>query len=114
MDIVIIRGDTYNMPITFNNSDWSVVDLTGCVIFFTVKPKGNSKSDDSDSVIQKRISSHTDPTHGKSLLVLSSTDTDIAYWEYIYDFQLKTSGWDIHSTSKGTFTIENDVTKSTV
>jgi hypothetical protein len=66
--------------------------LTDTSIFFTVKPKGNSKSDDTDAIISKKITVHTDPTAGKSLLVLSSSDTDIPQGEYVYDFQLKTAG----------------------
>jgi C4-dicarboxylate transporter len=112
-DIEIIRGDTYNMPITFKNDDGSVVNLTGTTIFFTVKPKGNSKSDDTDAVISKTITVHTDPTAGKSMLVLASSDTAIPNGEYAFDFQLKTLGGDIHSTAKGAFIVQNDITKRT-
>jgi hypothetical protein len=47
------------------------------------------------------------------LLVLSSSDTDIPQGEYVYDFQLKTAGWDIHSTMKWVFSVLNDITKRT-
>lgn len=110
----IIRGDTYNIPMTFTNNDWTEVDLTWCVVFFTAKPKWSSKTDDTDAVISKTISVHTDPTHWKTTLILSSADTDIPSWEYIYDCQLKTSWGDIHSTQKDVLIVENDITKRIV
>jgi hypothetical protein len=61
--ISIIRGDTYNLPVTFRNKDLTPVILTSCTVFFTVKPKANSNpTDDTDALISKKITQHTTPT----------------------------------------------------
>ena len=111
--ISVIRWDDCNKAITLR-SNGNPVNLTGSVIFFTVKDKNKIKADNDDTyIIKKDITEHIDAEAGKTALILTNTDTKVPTWIYIYDFQIKTSGWEIHSTLKGEFIVLEDVTKRT-
>ena len=76
--ITLIRGDDYAIPMTFTNADGSAYDLTDCTVRFTVKSTQELvANDDTDAVIAKVITSHSDPEAGETVLTLSHTDTAI-------------------------------------
>jgi len=80
----IARGDTDFLEIEVINEDTEApVDITGAVIYFTVK-KSSSESD-LEALIYKEISGHTDSINGKSRLDILSTDTDLPIGRYLYD-----------------------------
>lgn len=111
--ITIIRWDDYNMQIKFTNELWDI-DITWTTIFFTVKQEyWIDADDDTDAVISKNITVHSDPTHWITILELTSADTDVSLWNYTYDFQLKTVWQQIHSTLRWDFVVVQDVTKRT-
>ena len=73
----------YELQFTKNNR---AIDITGWTIYFTVKSK---KSDtDGEALIQKDVTSHSDPTQGITLISLSATETDIIGSKY-YDIKIK-------------------------
>ena len=111
--ITIIKRDSYSFPIFFTDENCAELDITGYTLFFTVKTLATLDSADTSAIIQKSITSHTDPTHGKSLIELSNTDTDETAGTYYYDVQLKSPTGAITSCVKGEFIIEQDVTKRT-
>lgn len=112
-DLTLIRWDDYSIPITLTNADWSAYDLTNCTVYFTIKDIDKIDLPDSESaLLKKKITTHTDPTHWKTTLTLSNTDTNITIWEKRFDIQIKTAMWKIHSTMRWTVIIEDDVTKS--
>lgn len=111
--ITIIKRDSYSFPIYFENVNCGDLDITGYTLFFTVKTLANLDSADTLAIIQKSITSHTDPTHGESLITLTSTDTDQTAGTYYYDIQLKSPTGTITSCEKGEFIISQDVTKRT-
>lgn len=111
----VIRWDSYNIVVHFKNDDWTDINITNNVVFFTVKDIfGLEPSVDTNAKIQKTITVHSDPTHGKTILPLTASDTNLTPGEYVFDFQLKTATGDIHSTQSGTFIVTEDVTKRTV
>lgn len=112
--ITIIKRDSYSFPLTFKDADCNAIDITGYIIFFTVKTLATLDSDDTSALIQKTITSHTSPTTGQSLLTLTSTDTNQTAGTYYYDLQVKTPSGNIISCEKGEFIIAQDVTKRTV
>ena len=67
--------------------------------------------DDENAIIQKTITSHSDPTEGTTTLELDEADTNQPIGDYLYDIQIKWSNWDIKSIEKQTFSILQDVTK---
>ena len=87
-NITLKRGDDFIATITLK-VDNTPVDITGYTFFFTVKKRNDNVVNDSTALIQKIITSHTDPTNGITTLDLSNTDTDITPGEYFYDVQYK-------------------------
>jgi hypothetical protein len=114
-NIEVIRGNTRVLNLNFTE-DGSAIDITGYTVWFTVREKvaKTSVTTDTDAVIAKKQlpAELTDPTNGKTVITLSSTDTDIEPNNYIYDVQLKSDGGSIYSTSRGVFTVSGDVTRS--
>ncbi|MEI8390459.1 MAG: hypothetical protein WCG23_11320 [bacterium] len=83
-DWQIARGDTDYLEIEVVNEDTdSPVDITGAVIYFTVK-KSSSESD-AEALIFQEITAHTDSINGKSRLDILSSDTDLPIGRYLYD-----------------------------
>lgn len=110
--IEIIKRDTQVWTVKFTDENGSPIDLTGATVWFTAK-KYNKLSIDNDinKVIQKVITTHTNPTAWITTIELSSTDTDIAAGEYWYDIQL-TNAWSVQSIKKWILQVIQDVTVS--
>jgi len=108
-NIDIYQGDSYSWGFEFVANDMPL-DITNWTIYFTVK--ANITDPDSAALIQKIITSHTDPTHGKSALNLTHTETDtLPIGVALYDIQIKTSGGEIHTIYKGQVKVSADVTQ---
>jgi len=100
--------NTYKMTFTTNGS---VQDITGWTIFFTIKK--NVSQLDSAALISKTITTHSDPTQGISLLVLSSSDTDISSGNYVYDIRFKDTSNNIYAISPDNFIVLDYITQRT-
>ncbi len=112
-DITLIRGDTSSIDfqLTDNNTP---VDLTGATVFFTAKPALTNDTTDSTAVIEVEVTTHTDPINGKTVIPLSSTDTDITPGIYYYDIQIKRDTNIITSIRARKLEVVADVTRRTV
>lgn len=109
--LTIIRGDSAEIDVTFEDVDGTPINLTGKSVFFTVKEIDDiDGEDDSEAKISKKITVHTDPTAGETQIALSSEDTDLSPKDYLYDLQI-VSGGDVISTTKDFLEIIQDVTK---
>jgi hypothetical protein len=111
-DIDIIRGDTSSIQFEFSEGG-TPTDLTGATVYFTAKPALVNDVADSSAVIEVEVTSHTDPTAGKTLIPLTSTDTDVAAGVYFYDIQVKKANGDIISIPARKLEIFQDVTRRT-
>lgn len=82
----IFAGDDVSWVLNFTDSAGNPIDLTGATINFIVK--SDKTAPDSAAVIDKDITSHTDPTQGESKLVLTDIETDVTpnvyYGEFTY------------------------------
>ena len=107
-DLRIYRGDDKTYNLTFTNSSGTAIDITGYTIFFTVK--NYSGDSDDDAVIKKDITSHSDPTAGKTEITLSSTDTAQAIKKYCYDIQMKDGSGNITTVVEAFLFIVQDIT----
>ncbi len=107
-DILIIRGDTVSVPITFTG-----IDLTGSTVFFTAKPAISNSADDSDATIEAQTSSHSDPTNGKTVIALTSTLTNVTPGKYFYDIQIKAADGTITSIPVRILEVFGDITRRT-
>lgn len=109
----IIRGDTYEIPVSFKNANGSAYDLTGCTVYFTVKALSVlDESNDDNAIIAKEYSSGLD-TSGVVTLILSTTDTNQTSGDYVWDLQIKTADDEIISSQRGKMKIVYDVTRRT-
>jgi len=106
------RGDDDPLDLAFTDGDDVVIDITGATIFFTVKE--NETDADADALISKDITSHTDPTAGKTSIDITAADTnDLDPGTYYYDIQYKSALGKIATIEKGNFTILADITRRT-
>lgn len=108
LQIDLYRGDTYSWEFAFTSAGVEE-DITGWTLYFTVKR--DIDDDDTDAIIQKIITSHTDPTHGITQLSLSHVETaamPVGYW--VYDIQIKTATDEVYTIYKGGFKVLQDVT----
>ena len=102
----ITRGDDKSFGVTLPGTP----DLTGCTVYFTVKPEALVDAvdpTDDNAIIKAQESDHdhpsADPTNGKTVITLSAAVTgaeDVIPGEYVYDIQLKDTAGKIRTYKK--------------
>jgi hypothetical protein len=107
-DLVIPKGTTkaYEIQISKNGG---AQDITGWTIIFMMKTR--MIDSDGEAIINKTITTHSDPTQGKSLIRLEITDTDITPKSYYYAIKFidDQSPENIGIIVRGKLTIERTV-----
>ena len=104
------RNDV-SRDLNFTDKDGNPIDLTGATVYFTVKSAYDTDNTDSTALIQKNITSHTNPTAGQTVLNLSETDTDVAAGKYLFDFKLKTAIGAETNYDPETFIVQEVITR---
>lgn len=94
--------NTVNINLTFPG-----VDLTGSTVHFTIKPAFDNDPTDAAAIIKKDITSHTDPTNGKTVIPLTPTDTAVTPGNYGFDIKLKKATGDESTVAIGNVTIKD-------
>lgn len=86
LNLEFYRKQTKNYELLFKE-DGLGVDITDWVVYMTVK----TSTSDADNIakIDKKVTIHTDPNNGKTIIELSSTDTDIIAGNYYYEIAYK-------------------------
>lgn len=106
-----IRGDTRLINITCKASDGTVLDLTGATLVFTVSSSKTPAVSDIP-VLQKTVTSHTNPTAGLTRVTINPADTaSVADGTYYYDVQVTDASGSVASLKQDTFTINPDITR---
>lgn len=84
-------------------------NITGWTIYFTCKL--NMKDTDANAVIAKDITdpNHSDPTNGKTLIELTTSDTDLL-GSYHYDIKFKDDNGNADILFRGRITFVKPVT----
>jgi len=108
MNFQFVRGDDQVLALEFK-LDGVPKDITGWTVFFTVKK--NVGDLDTDAVIKKEITTHTDPTNGKTEIPVLDTETDPLDGVYFYDVQYKDTLGIIKTVMLGNMTFVKDVTR---
>jgi hypothetical protein len=109
-NIEVIRGDDITINATFKDENGTAINITGYTVFFTVKDNYTSTTD-TDALISKTVTSHTNPTQGITQITISDTENNLDEGEYYYDFQLKDTSDKISSTTRGAFIVTFDITR---
>ena len=86
-DLEVVRNTTKIYELVFTKDGVSQ-DITDWKVYFTVKSE--AKDSDANAVISKTITSHDDPTNGKTLIELEPADTaDLDLGNYYYSMDFK-------------------------
>jgi len=107
-DIEIFQKVSKAYELRFTKDDCAL-PITGWTIYFTVKSKLGDA--DVDAVLSKDITSHFDATNGKTLITLSSTDTNIPVGSYHYDIKYKDDAGESDIILYGRLLIKKPVTQ---
>lgn len=87
--LTIQRGCPYTRTITLTYKATGLpYDLTGKTVLFTARKLTDTALTDTDAVIKKSITSHTDPENGSTTLSLSVAETSVPEDNYKYDFRV--------------------------
>ena len=111
MNFILMRGDDQVIELEFTENG-AVKDITGWTIYFTLK----KNIDDADTVattIKKDITTHADPTNGRTKISLLNTETDTLEGLYFYDIQYKDAATPavVKTVLNGTMNFMKDVTR---
>jgi hypothetical protein len=111
-DLTIPKGTTKAYEIQVQQ-DGAPINITGWVVFFTVKEF--MIDTDNDAKIKKTIISHSDPVNGKTVIILDDEDTDITPKSYYYDITIQDDDTDTPENRfvilRGRLTIERTTTR---
>ncbi len=84
-DLSIYEGEDKTWTVTITNSAGTTIDITGYTFLFVVKSRIDDP--DSDAIISKEITVHSDPTNGQTQITINSADTEDIHGKYFYDYQ---------------------------
>lgn len=111
--ITVNRGTTYSIVVTYQ-VDGVAVDITGATILFTVKSvESDTDATDATALVQKNVTSHSDPTHGISTITLTPANTrDIEPGNYYYSIKIDKNSNDVtvYELDEGRFYLDGDPT----
>ena len=81
----VVVGDTLSIPILIADPRTGTkYNLTGCTVYFDVRLKGGT-----GFVIQKQVTSHTDPVNGSTRIDINATTMDGLSADSLYEFGVK-------------------------
>lgn len=100
-----IKWDTFLKTLAFTESDWTVVDITGSTIIFSLKDKVNDET--------ARITENwalTDAVNWEATILIDNDTMNIDVGNYYYDIEWTDWTWIVRTVIKWKFTITNDIT----
>jgi hypothetical protein len=91
-DLVLRAKATNVLDVYFYDEDDALINITGSELYFMIKATPSTV--DASAVINKKITSFTDPMNGNTEIELTSTDTSSLLGNYIYQMKiLYSSKW---------------------
>lgn len=110
-DLILRAKNTNLINCYFYDEDDALIDITGSELYFMVKATPSML--DASAVINKKITSLTDPMNGNADIELTSTETSALLGNYIYQIKIKyDSKWYTLSEGNITFT-QSIITRET-
>lgn len=107
--IDVYRENDKTIPFALTLNDVAV-DITGYVLYFTVRESLLLADSSDEPTIQKTVTEHTDPTNGQSQFQLNASDTDIAVKQYYYDITYRDTNNDVQTADVGFFKVNPNTT----
>lgn len=103
------RGDSSPVQFTLKDSNGDVVDITGRTYIMTV----DTLEDPGDALtnVFSSVGTLVDAPNGRVDFPVTDVQSDQTPSEYFYDIQQTTTGAK-KTIAKGTFTVEQDITKA--
>ena len=117
VDLEVVKNDTKTWKLTVTDADGTAIDISGYLVFFTVKQ--NLSDEDVNAIIKQNVvcPSDADSIAGICRIALTSTDTNVAIGTYYYDIKMqKNSGGTIvwrKTIATGKFRVNLTATKRT-
>ena len=109
-NLVVTRGDTLALNINVT-VDGAVVDITGWTFMLTIKL--NEDDTDVNAKIWKNVTTHPDPTHGRTVIIVTPAEIDALVGDYYYDIEYRDSYGSVKTPMEGIITFGRDVTRRT-
>ena len=111
-DLEQVRGRDYYYQLVFAE-DGTPINILNWTIYFTAKKK--STDTDNNAVIKVDVTTHTDPTHGITVIHITNADNLIAVGKYLYDISAKTDTGDVlPPLMSGVLSINQNITERAV
>jgi hypothetical protein len=85
-NLTVRKGRAVSFKLTIKE-DGQAINITGYTVYFTAKEK--IEDADSAAKINKKITEHSNPSIGETIITLSSTDMDIPVGHYLYAVDYK-------------------------
>lgn len=106
--ITVFRGDDVDITFVFEEINGSPIDLTGCVLFATIK--SNINDTDAQAKYSGYLTIVSPETDGTAILSIPAATMIYLRGIYILDIQIKTSTGKIRTPFKADFFVDEDVT----
>lgn len=115
MDITVNKSTDHSITLNYKNTDGTARSLVGASVLFTAKPnKWDTDSDDSEALIVKLVTSHSNASNGETIIELTDVDTNLAPSSYFYDIVVVESDSKKYRAAQGTLTILAGVTNRSI
>ena len=104
-NIITTKWDTLFLSMTLQETDWTVINLTGATIILNIK----KKIEDETALIEKNATILY-PLTWKCEIKVEWTTMNISIWNYYYDIQYMSSDNQISTFLKWFLTVTYEVT----
>jgi hypothetical protein len=86
------------------------MNITGWTVIMTVKI---NKTDADPGILQKKVTTHTSPTTGETLIDFTATEMTLPAKAYLYDIQITDTLGAVYTQCEGSFVVTQDITTAT-
>jgi len=108
-NFVTYRGDDLSFKLNFADTDGVAIDITGWLIFFTLKL--DKDDSDSEAIYSKTIEAPSGSSDGTITVSIPGADLNTLVGPYYYDFQFVDASDNVRTITSGAITFEKDVTR---
>jgi len=112
--LIIRKGNPHSFNLHVKDDAGNDYNLTGKTVMFTVKEIEDDSDTDSLAIIQKDITVHSLPLEGRTILSLTSDDTNVPVKVYKWDIRIAEDPNVQMNTDMAVCEVKDIVTKRTL